>query len=64
LKEGKVSSKKECGEWGVKVLPHGYQGLVKKCLDEYIGEAKKSKIDNQIFLDFAYYMLNEIQQEM
>ena len=62
LKEGKVSSKKEGGEWGVKVLPHEYQRLVGKCLDEYIGVVQKSEINNQIFLDFADYMLNEIQR--
>ncbi|WP_429375559.1 DUF4111 domain-containing protein [Paenibacillus sp. DS2015] len=43
LKEGNVSSKKEGGEWGVKVLPYAYHGLLEKFLGDYIGEAQESE---------------------
>ncbi|MGF7050746.1 hypothetical protein J2T13_005296 [Paenibacillus sp. DS2015] len=38
-----MSSKKEGGEWGVKVLPYAYHGLLEKFLGDYIGEAQESE---------------------
>jgi predicted nucleotidyltransferase len=64
LKEGEVSSKKEGGEWGVKVLPSVYQGLVQKCVDEYTDVVEKSELDNRQLLDFANYMLREIKESI
>jgi len=62
LREGQVASKKEAGEWGIKFLPHRYQELIEECLHEYIGVTLMSKIENHQFLEFADYMLDEIQR--
>lgn len=62
LKEGVISSKKEGGEWGIKKLPHEYHRLVQTCLDEYTGVANKSEHDNKQLLNYANYMLREINQ--
>jgi predicted nucleotidyltransferase len=62
LKEGEVSSKKEGGEWAVKVLPHNFQGMVQICLDEYSGVADQNSIEKQQLLNFASYMLYEIKK--
>lgn len=62
LREGTISSKKEGGEWGAASLPNQYQDLVRKCLDEYTGNAGKSEFDNQLLSDFADYMMRAIRQ--
>ncbi len=63
LKEGKVSSKKEGGEWGLNILPHNYLGLVQQCLAEYAGSKEKYEYDydKHQLIEFADYMLREIQ---
>ncbi len=64
LKEGIVSSKKEAGEWAVKAVPLAYQALVERCLQEYIEDQEKGKIDvDKITLvSFADHMLHEISK--
>lgn len=69
IKEGKISSKREGGEWGVKNLPQKFQQLVKHCLDEYNeeidnGGTDNSDVDLQYFLVFVEYMMQEIKQNI
>ncbi|NIK69675.1 aminoglycoside adenylyltransferase domain-containing protein [Paenibacillus sp. BK720] len=61
LREGKVSSKLEGGEWGLRVLPSKYRPLLRACLDEYIGQQGNSpERDGEQLIEFAQYMLAEI----
>ncbi|OAB40922.1 hypothetical protein PMSD_00825 [Paenibacillus macquariensis subsp. defensor] len=69
IKEGKISSKREGGEWGVKYLPQKFQQLVKQCLNEYTeetdnGETDNRNVDLQNFLAFVEYMIQEIKQNI
>lgn len=59
LKEGKIASKKEGGEWGVRNLPEDYKTIVVRCLSVYKGEVKAIYIDNNDLAHFATWMLNE-----
>ncbi|WP_217622329.1 aminoglycoside adenylyltransferase domain-containing protein [Paenibacillus agri] len=66
IKEGKISSKREGGEWGVQYLPQKFQQLIIQCLNEYTeetdnGETDNSHVDSQIFLAFIKYMMQEIK---
>lgn len=62
LREGIVSSKKEGGEWGLKVLPRKFHYVIKQCLDEYEGFRKELELENEQLTGFSDYMLNEIRQ--
>ncbi|MNI93436.1 hypothetical protein D3C73_1513930 [compost metagenome] len=66
VKEGKVASKREGGEWGVQSLPHKFQPLVKQCLNEYTDETDDTETDisranSSSFLAFVDYMIQEIK---
>ncbi|MCR2044056.1 aminoglycoside adenylyltransferase domain-containing protein [Anaerosalibacter massiliensis] len=62
LKEDIISSKREGGQWAVKVLPFKYIELVNKCLAKYNGEVVSLELKDQLLLDFADYMTNEIEK--
>lgn len=62
LKEGRVSSKKEGGEWGTSVLPFEYAQTVQHCLDEYIGIADHAELNLDKLTAFADYMISEIRK--
>ncbi|MGN7470776.1 aminoglycoside adenylyltransferase domain-containing protein [Brevibacillus sp. SAFN-007a] len=62
LQEGVVSSKKEGGEWGLKVLPRKFQFLISNCLDEYNGLVNEPEFDGTLLVEFSEYMQNEIRQ--
>jgi predicted nucleotidyltransferase len=64
LREGLVSSKKEGGEWGLKVLPHKFHHVITQCLEEYGGLRQKLELDNENLVEFSEYMLNEIRQSI
>ncbi|MGE8204522.1 aminoglycoside adenylyltransferase domain-containing protein [Heyndrickxia sp. NPDC080065] len=61
LTDGVVSSKKEGGEWGMKVLPDRYKDLVSISLIQYIEPTSKLNWDNVLLIEFAEYMIEEIQ---
>ena len=61
IKEKKVLSKKEGGEWGLKNLPDKYHLLLLESLKEYQG--KQPEYDMEIALDYASDMLARIQSE-
>ena len=61
VKEKKVLSKKEGGEWGLKNLPDKYHSLLQDALKEYKG--MEPKYDMDIALDYANDMLTKIQTE-
>ncbi|KQY84163.1 DNA polymerase [Paenibacillus sp. Root52] len=65
--EGKISSKREGGEWGITNLPQHFQPLVKYYLAIYTDESSDRENDNSNFdlqslLAFVEYMTNEIKQ--
>ncbi|WP_227793435.1 DUF4111 domain-containing protein [Paenibacillus guangzhouensis] len=61
IREGVIASKREGGEWGVKMLPPSYQALVQQCLDEYNGDSVRSKVELSELIAFIRYMLSEIR---
>ena len=60
LKEEIVSSKKEGGEWAAEVVPMKYADVIHDCLAAYQGKVDTIKQDDEILLEFATYMLEEI----
>ncbi|MCS0791606.1 DUF4111 domain-containing protein [Cytobacillus firmus] len=64
IKEGKISSKREGGEWGLNNLPYKYQQLVERCLNEYSGETFSSEVVSQTFYEFIEFMIKEIRQDI
>ncbi len=64
LKEGVVSSKREGGEWGLKMLPPGYEETVRRSLERYGGRAEGTEPDKRLLSDFASYMLHEIRKSV
>lgn len=64
VKEGKIASKREGGEWGLNNLPHKYQQLVEHSLYEYNGETVNSRVVPQNFKEFIEFMNKEIQEEI
>lgn len=69
VKEGKISSKREGGEWGLTNLPQRFLPLVKQCITAYTdetadGENSNSDLDLQSLLAFIEYMTQEIKQNI
>ena len=62
LKEGKVASKKEGGEWGIRNLPEDFKTIVEQCLAVYNGSAKDIYIGSNEIVHFATWMLSECKQ--
>ncbi|GAA0379932.1 aminoglycoside adenylyltransferase domain-containing protein [Paenibacillus motobuensis] len=63
LKEGRISSKQEGGEWGTQALPAQYKDLIWKCLAEYKGTGGlKFKSDPGQLTEFAGFMKREIMK--
>ena len=59
LKEKRVLSKKEGGEWGLKNLPEEYHSLVISALRDYEG-GEGIRYDRELAEDYADYMLRQI----
>ncbi len=62
LMESRVCSKKEGGEWGVKVLPMAYRDLVASALNAYLEEECQMSEDKALLEAFTGYMLGEIHR--
>ncbi|MBR6477419.1 MAG: DUF4111 domain-containing protein [Lachnospiraceae bacterium] len=60
LKEKKVLSKQEGGEWGIRNLPEKYHGLLREALREYQGE--EPAYNMELAKEYAQFMLTEIQK--
>ena len=59
IKEKKVMSKREGGEWGIKNLPEKYRPLLHAALREY-AEGTGETYDTALARDYAEYMLEQI----
>lgn len=64
LKEGKIASKKEGGEWGNSHLPNEYKSTVEQCLRVYIGVNRKVSINNKELVEYAEWMVSECKRLM
>ncbi|AIF42802.1 DNA polymerase [Virgibacillus sp. SK37] len=60
LGEGIIASKREGGEWALKVLPSKYHNLVGTCLTVYNGQRTEMEIDKIEATNFSDYMLKQI----
>lgn len=60
-KDHVVLSKKEGCEWGCANLPNRYHALLMSALDEYVGD-KRPQYDMKCAMEYAEYMLKEIQK--
>ena len=61
IKEKKVLSKKEGGEWGLKNLPDKYHPLLQEALKEYKG--MEPEYDTELAITYANDMLDRFQSE-
>ncbi|WP_058301526.1 aminoglycoside adenylyltransferase domain-containing protein [Gorillibacterium timonense] len=64
IREGKISSKKEGGIWGVENVPNPYRDLVQFYLNEYTGVSTDNYGNPSQLSAFAEYMLMEIKKEL
>ena len=62
LKEKKILSKKEGGEWGLGSLPEAYHPLLRSALKEY-AEGINEQYDPETAKRYAAYMLEQIRAE-
>ncbi|WP_454190123.1 aminoglycoside adenylyltransferase domain-containing protein [Paenibacillus sp. Marseille-Q7038] len=62
LKEEVVSSKREGGEWATQFVPKKYVVVIHNCLAAYQGKADVIQQDDPLLLEFASYMLEEIDK--
>jgi len=62
LLEGKVSSKKEGGDWAITHLPEEYHSIIKECLDVYNGLHKEVAVKDDELIHFAKWMFLECTQ--
>ena len=62
LKEKKILSKKEGGEWGLGSLPETYHPLLRSALKEYT-EGINEQYDPETAKRYAAYMLEQIRAE-
>ena len=62
LREKKVISKKEGGEWGLDHLPEQYRSLIHSALREY-GTGDEVRYNPELAKDYAAYMLGQIMAE-
>lgn len=60
LRENRIASKKEGGDWGLKNLPEKYKEIIKTAVGIYSGRYANAGWDPILLADFAEYMLQEI----
>ena len=63
VKEQKVMSKREGGEWGLEYLPEQYHPLIRSALQEY-ENGNDARYDRETAKNYAVYMLKQITDEM
>lgn len=61
LKENLILSKKSGGEWGVRSIPKTYHALIQRAIVCYESD-QEMKIDSELAIEYAEYMLNEIKK--
>jgi hypothetical protein len=57
MREGRITSKVEGGEWGLKHIDPKYAALIRKALDDYQNQGSPQRAwDKTALWDFAEYM--------
>lgn len=63
VRDSIISSKKEAGEWALDFVPSEYKNVIAQCLATYNNnEVEKLRLDERTLLNYATYMLNEIEE--
>lgn len=60
LKEKRVSSKREGGEWGIQNLPSPFREVIQHCLNRYNGKTPKNPLDEKALQTFVSWIVREI----
>ena len=63
LREGRVLSKREGGEWALQALPEAWHGLVDTMLARYLDPTLPTEVDPATATRFADEMLHIIRRE-
>jgi len=62
VKDSVIYSKREAGEWAlIHILPK-YKEVISQCLAKYNGELESVNLSDDLLLDYAKYMLDEIKR--
>lgn len=61
LKEGKISSKQEAGEWGIWHLPEEFSPIVVVALKDYVGEELGAVFDKAALTQIKDYIHSEVK---
>ncbi len=61
LKDNLILSKKTGGEWGIQSVPKAYQGLIQRAMVCYESD-QEMEIDSELVIEYAEYMLNDIEK--
>ncbi|WKL00610.1 DUF4111 domain-containing protein [Paenibacillus amylolyticus] len=61
VKDLVIHSKQEAGEWALTNLPTKYKDIISQCLAKYNGELENVNLSDALLLEYAEYMLNQIQ---
>lgn len=61
IKEGKISSKQEAGEWGTRNLPEEFAPIIEKILKAYEGEELIAKFDGSGLTEIKEYIKGHIE---
>lgn len=62
LKEGKISSKQEAGEWGIEHLPEEFAPIVTTVLKAYVGEESETVFDKAALTEVKDYIHDEVER--
>lgn len=55
MEEGRITSKREGGEWALKNVPHTFNPLIKEALKEYMQSGSAQYVDCQVLKQFGQY---------
>ncbi|WP_339303371.1 aminoglycoside adenylyltransferase domain-containing protein [Paenibacillus sp. FSL R5-0519] len=61
VRDSVIHSKREAGEWALTELPSKYKGVISQCLAKYNGNLENVNVSESVLLEYAEYMLNQIQ---
>ncbi|WP_312884383.1 aminoglycoside adenylyltransferase domain-containing protein [Paenibacillus xylanilyticus] len=60
VRDSVIYSKREAGERALTEFPSKYQGVISQCLAKYNGELEELDLSEPLLLEYAEYMLSEI----
>jgi len=60
IKNNLITSKREGGEWGMKILPSIYAPIIKEALNEYNKYGSSKNVDCKLLKEYAEYCMEII----